>query len=283
MVKSPIINGLWIGDQLSALELLCIKSFLDHGHIFHLWTYQPISTPDWEGLIQQNANKILPEKYVFRYTHGNKFGHGKGSLAGFSDIFRYKLLWEKGGWWSDMDICCLKPLDFDAPYVFRSHDVLPVVGNLMKCPSNSPLMKYCFERASKEVTTDNRDWLKPIKILNEGVQKFNLASFIAPNISNPDRWEMVDYHRFFYGKKKKSIYIFHWMNEEWRAKNISKDVVVESSFLASLMKQHEVQVGFQERKIEVKLFYVYLRRHLVPLVPYPVRKFLKKIFFVNRY
>ena len=117
------INGLWIGDELSPLELLCIKSYLDNGHSFHLWSYQSFQLPSWPGLTAKDANEILPEKFVFRYKNGNAFGHGKGSLAGFSDIFRYKLLWEKGGWWTDMDITCLKPLDLDSEYVKSSQSI----------------------------------------------------------------------------------------------------------------------------------------------------------------
>ena len=37
-MKNKVIKSLWIGDQLSRLEQLCIKSFLYHGHEFHLYT-----------------------------------------------------------------------------------------------------------------------------------------------------------------------------------------------------------------------------------------------------
>jgi hypothetical protein len=104
---NKIVHGLWVGSELSALELLSIKSFLFHGHEFHLWLYESIQTPLPDGVIVQDANKILAKKHVFRYKNKSNFGHGKGSLAGFSDIFRYKLLYDKGGWWADMDITCL--------------------------------------------------------------------------------------------------------------------------------------------------------------------------------
>ena len=40
--SSSVIHGLWIGNKMSALELLTIHSFLQHGFQFHLWTYQQI-------------------------------------------------------------------------------------------------------------------------------------------------------------------------------------------------------------------------------------------------
>jgi len=35
----------------------------------------------------------------------------RGSLACFSDFFRYKLLAQEGGWWFDTDVVCLAPSD----------------------------------------------------------------------------------------------------------------------------------------------------------------------------
>ena len=35
-----IIQSLWIGGSLSNLEILSIKSFLQNGHTYHLYTYE---------------------------------------------------------------------------------------------------------------------------------------------------------------------------------------------------------------------------------------------------
>ena len=39
-----IIQGLWIGETLSTMEYLSIKSFLDNGHEYHLYTYGEVKT-----------------------------------------------------------------------------------------------------------------------------------------------------------------------------------------------------------------------------------------------
>jgi|ETNmetMinimDraft_26_1059896.scaffolds.fasta_scaffold323783_1 hypothetical protein len=42
-----IIQGLWIGERLRLNERLSIKSFLDHGHEYHLYAYDSIEgVPD---------------------------------------------------------------------------------------------------------------------------------------------------------------------------------------------------------------------------------------------
>lgn len=228
--ENKIVHGLWIGNRLSQLELLCLHSFLFHGHEFHLWTYQPLETALPAGVIREDANRIIPENEVFAYRNRNQFGHGKGSYAGFSDIFRYKLLLEKGGWWVDMDVLCLSPLDFEEPYIFRTHHDFPVVGNVMKCPAGSPLMKRCYERAVVEVDADNPDWNLPIRILNEGIASLNLTGFIR-GFSNQDSWRYIRTLLYRNPKLPEHWKVLHLVNEEWRRNRIDKEAIPRRSYM----------------------------------------------------
>lgn len=232
---NKIVNGLWIGEYLSNIELLTMRTFMEHGHTFRLWVYDTIKTPLPEGVEVMDANIIIPKEKVFRYKHTNHFGHGKGSVSGFSDIFRYKLLYDMGGWWMDMDIACIKPLDMEEPYVFRNHHSLPVVGNAMKCPKGSDLMLHCYQQASKEVTEENRDWHLPIQILNDQIAAHGLLDYVRPHISNNDRWD--DLKRFVLKKKAipENYYFIHWMNEEWRSRGLDKNHVKPWSTLGQMM------------------------------------------------
>lgn len=103
--KKYPVQGLWVGTQLSPIESYCIKSYIKQGHDFHLYGYNDFATLP-KGTILKDANSIIPENQIFRY----KSGPGKGSLAAFADLFRYHLLSEKGGWWTDMDFLCMNPL-----------------------------------------------------------------------------------------------------------------------------------------------------------------------------
>ncbi|HQI64611.1 MAG TPA: glycosyltransferase [Bacteroidales bacterium] len=236
---SSCVHALWIGNQLSPLEILTIESFLQCGHSFVLWTYDKIITPLTKQLIQRDAGLIISREQVFAYRNKNQFGHGKGSYAGFSDIFRYKVLYEYGGWWADMDITCLKPLDFKAPYVFRTHHDLKVVGNIMKCPPKSELMKRCYERAIVEVDADNRDWNKPIQILNDVIEELGLQQYIV-EMSNRDSWN--DVRKMIAGKKEipEEWFVIHWVNEEWRRNMINKNYTGRNSALNDLHKRYGV-------------------------------------------
>lgn len=234
-----IINGLWIGSALSSLELITIKSFIAHGHTFRLWVYEPIATPLPKEVVIADANEILPANRVFRYKYNNQFGHGKNSLAGFSDLFRYKLLYEKGGWWVDMDVTCLKPFDFEAEYVFRNHHKLQMVGNVMKCPQGSPLMLKCYEEASEQVNAENRDWMLPIKILNNNIIQLGLEKHIT-ELSNKDSW--YDIRNFFRRRIKlhNHWYALHWNNEELGRNTVNKAYHVENSLYGNLIKKYQI-------------------------------------------
>lgn len=275
---NKIVHGMWVGSTLSSLELLTLRSFTDRGHVFRLWTY---GRPDMilpSGVELMDAQLIIPAEQVFSYQKGNQFGHGKGSYAGFSDIFRYKLLYETGGWWVDMDMTCLRPLEFEAPYVFRPHDVLPVVGNLMKCPQGSPLMWDCYTEAVDAVDQYNTDWLKPIVILNENIEKHHLTSYIVPHLSNADRWEVVDFYRSYPAAIPEKYYVFHWMNEEWRSRGLDKGLCCQGAALDRLMEKHHIQVKHRPPHNHLQFALKWVLFFLIPLVPRPIRLVAKTAY-----
>ena len=85
---------------------------LEHQHEFHLYTYQPIENiPD--GTVVLDANEIMPESEVFKL---------KDHYLPFSDIWRYWLLYKKGGIWVDMDMVCVSDMIdiIDTPFIFSS-------------------------------------------------------------------------------------------------------------------------------------------------------------------
>jgi hypothetical protein len=128
------IQGLWIGPRLSALEQLSIRSFLAHGHPYHLYAYEKISGVP-AGVEIRNAEEILPSSLVFKVQDGYH--------AGFSDWFRWKLLLERGGWWADLDVVALRPFAFLGEYAFASEaqgqTAIPTSGVIL-APAGAPAL-----------------------------------------------------------------------------------------------------------------------------------------------
>lgn len=243
------VHSLWIGNQLSKMELLTINTFIAQGYKFHLWTYESLKNMLPEECVVCDANDIIPFERVFKYKYSSQFGTGKGSYAGFSDIFRYKLLYDKGGWWVDMDVTCLKPFDVAAPYFFRSHHDLSLVGNIMKAPKGSSFMLKCYEDAVREVDENNRDWHKPIEILVKNVFKFELQKYILSDVSNTDEWHKI--RPFVYSNKltvPSNWHFIHWCNEVWRTNSFDKNTPFYASFYGQLLMKYKLIPVLQKEK-----------------------------------
>jgi hypothetical protein len=237
-IKKQTVHSLWIGEnQLDAFQLLTLKSFSEMGAEFNLWTYDDIKIKNIKNVLVKNANEIIEKEKIFKYPSKMLLGFGQNSYVGFSELFRYKVLYELGGWWSDMDVVCLKPLEETTDeYWFRFHGILSVVGNIMKCPPKSELMRLCYDRAIKEVNSEQDDWHHAIRILCFYIEYLDLEKFIHKYECNLDRVEpvrkLLDDTSFRIPEDWKFI---HWMNSV-----IDKNYV-KNSVLDVLYKRHNIK------------------------------------------
>ncbi|HEB62197.1 MAG TPA: hypothetical protein ENI82_03500 [Bacteroidetes bacterium] len=262
--SNKTINSLWIGNELENLELLTLHSFIAHGHIFQLWTYSKDFKNLPKGVVLCDANKIIPQDKIFKYKYGGKKGLGKGSYAGFADIFRFKLLYEIGGWWVDMDVTCLKAFDFEEEYVFRNHDYFLCANNVMKCPPKSPFMKLCYEETDKLINEENRIWAKPSEILSNNLIKFGLTKYLKKNMINPDRWELVELYKNYSFKINSNFYAIHWMNEEWRRANTKKNEAKKNSLYEKMLINYGLDFKeTEESSKRFRFFYLIGRLNLI--------------------
>lgn len=264
MALSPdnkIVNGMWVGSHLSSLELLTLHSFVDHGHEFHLWLYEPVDSVLPESVKVRDANEIIPADKIFRKKNNDpKFQIGKGSIGSpFSDLFRYKLLYEKGGWWVDMDVTCLKPFNFDKPYFFRGHPLLSMIGNVIKVPARSELMKRVFQQVNDECNEDTLEWLLPNKILNKHIADLDLSGYINNNLSAKDWWEEVEVFIKTNKRFPQSWLFIHWMNEEWRSRKIDKEILFSETAIGSLCMKYGIHTKPypMKDKLFTKLLYAF--------------------------
>jgi len=112
------IQGLWVGERLTDLHRMCVESFLARGHGFALYTYGDVANLPI-GVTLRDASRLVPSSLIYQFD---------GSYAGFSDLFRNKLLHENGGWYVDLDIYCLRPFDVEAETVFSLARYAPAVS-----------------------------------------------------------------------------------------------------------------------------------------------------------
>lgn len=149
------IQTLWVGQSLTRLEHLCLSSFVyHHENSVDLYVYEPVqNVPD--GVRLCDANEIIPSDEVFTYFHG--------SYAGFADLFRWKLLYERGGYWIDTDMLCIRPFDFREELVFgkETDKYGKVYWNaavgVLKFPALHPVCSYMLHRCKNPHDVDSHD------------------------------------------------------------------------------------------------------------------------------
>ena len=218
MSGNDIVQGLWIGDSLSLMENISIKSFLANGHIYHLYVYDKVRNVP-EGCIIKDANEILPSSCIFQYEDGVH----KGSYAGFANLFRLKLLIEREGIWSDLDVICLKQFDFKDPYLFSSEfneNKNSVINNtIIKVPVSSPMMADCY-REAKNMNTKQLIWRQNgSDLIAKYINEYKMEQFIAsPNMFCPiNYWEWDKFIAIgFDYEMLKNSYAIHLWQEMWR-------------------------------------------------------------------
>lgn len=231
---NSVIQSLWIGSRLSTMERLSITSFLTNGHRFHLYAYDSIAGLP-AGVTIMDANQILPQSRVFRYS-------GSGSFAGFSNFFRYKLLLDRGGWWVDVDTICLRPFDFAEEYVFSSevHQGAEVIDSAaMKAPQGSEFAEYawgvCNAKDPKKLVWGETG----PRLVAEAVERCRLHQYVrsaATFCPIPFRkWESVlepDHLQEFAG----DVFAVHLWNEMWRDSGRDKDAAYPAGCLYERLK-----------------------------------------------
>ena len=180
------IQSFWSG-KITDMERLCIKSFLDNGHPFHLYCYGTLEGVP-EGTTIMDAGYLMPESEIKNFP----------TLQQFADYFRCRLLYDKGGWWMDMDTVCLRPFDFPQPYVFAKapSDRAIVYNGFVKVPAKSEVMLYCMQRIeamaaySREVADFQA--MGP-HLLTRAIYESKLADYVLPGDTfDPVHWDKLE-------------------------------------------------------------------------------------------
>ncbi len=229
-------QSLWIGSRLSVMEGLSIRSFLDHGYTFHLYAYQTVENVP-AGTIVLPGDQILPADQIFCYRKG----YGKGSFAAFSNLFRYRLLLERGGWWTDLDSVCMRPMDFDDEHVVgneRAPDgALQISAGLIKAPRGSRLLQYCWDSCQKVDLSQIRWGQIGPRLMTEAVHTVGIpVRVLEPEAFYPinywNIWELIEAQRV-----PPECYSIHLWNSRWRKERLDPDAVYSPACIYEQLKR----------------------------------------------
>jgi len=231
-------NMFWYGVRLAPLERACIKSFISHGHIVRVYTYNQPDLP--EGAIRMDARQILPENQLFIFEN---------SPSGFSNIFRYKLLLEQGGWWVDTDVVCLSSDIPECDYFWAEQVPGEINGAVLKFPAGDPRLEKLLEqsiRRSKHLQVWGQ--LGP-HLLTEVLSGENLPNHIGTTeMVYPIRFNEIHYLWLpeFYNTVEKrcanSTFLHLWQAMFSRIGINHKNPAPEGSYLSKLFNTYEIDI-----------------------------------------
>jgi hypothetical protein len=139
-------NAFWFGKPFNAFHWACIRSFTTCDHDYRLYVYDAMEVPD--GVTLMDAKEILPRKELFAIKNPVT---GSPDVGPFSDLFRYKLLLDRGGWYVDVDTICLADAYPDQIRAW-AHENEKVEGKIIVnaaqiCfPKGDPLARELYQR-----------------------------------------------------------------------------------------------------------------------------------------
>jgi len=219
------IKSLWIGSSLSRLQHACIKSWLNLGYEYHLYTYQEVENVP-EGTCLLDANTIISKDRLFVYNL--PLSQGGGSYAGFANLFRYKLLLD-GGTWVDTDLYCVRTLP-EEDYIFAYEDDHLVANCLVKAPSNSEFAARCFEVCNSKDSSKIVWGETGPHLVTSIIKELSLENHVRPRHEFfPILWTNIN--KFFEDREIGSYYTVHFWNEIWRRNKLDKNAIYESETL----------------------------------------------------
>ena len=171
-------NMFFHGQSLTLLEWICMQSFVEHGHRLQLHSYEPIEVPT--GVEVVDAGNTIPYDDFFIFDN---------SPSAFTNMFRYKLLLECGGWWVDTDVLCLTEDIPPCTYAWSYQDPEQINGAVLKFPQGDSVCKILLDK-SKERSTSLSAWgqLGPA-LLTEVLAEFHpRGHFGSPEKFYPTHW-----------------------------------------------------------------------------------------------
>ena len=136
----PVLNSLWVGEELSYVERLSLQSAMHHGHQFRVYSYAPDTLRGVpEGVEVRDASEVMPREKLISYAECDN------GVALGANLWRYYMLAKGLGFWCDLDLVFVRPLDFAQPYVLGWEYEGWINNAVMFAPSESLFVRDLFD------------------------------------------------------------------------------------------------------------------------------------------
>lgn len=262
-VKNEIISTLWIGEKLNELSEISMLSWLQNGYNIDLY-------------IDKSKEFVIPDSISNKYTDRVNLLDYKeitmpsnlpsNNILPFSDLWRYRMLFLKGGTWCDADMFLLKRLPNDEIIISSEHtqqlgaykSKLPYVANIgvLRFKKDDLLLGKVISKIEKRLAKKKiPKFCDNMRIFRDVLKKHNDKEHKYPiaDVFNycPTDWFQVKetYYNETYKTKwgvkpylndkilKGSIACHLWMNFTYNKHNIDFSKVHPNSLYSTLRKR----------------------------------------------
>ena len=242
-----VMQTFWHGDTIGPYQLLCLRSFADHGHQVEVFSYDDshLHLPGW--LERRNAAEILPRDKVVRPLDQGFAIHG--------NLFRYAILNQRGGWWIDPDVLLLRP-DLPADDVFfAGPDAFGLTSTgLLRFPKGHPAIKAGLAKALA-LHDAVAEWeMSGAALLTELIQQHGLDPYFhLRRPLGPVSWFEVPalfdpMQRDHLERLCQPEQVLHLHTDAWLRAGVPQRLAPpEGSLLDSLLQRHEYMPWFSDR------------------------------------
>jgi len=260
--ESDVIRTFWHGSDLGIYEELALASFVRLGHTVELFSYHPLRTIP--GVQHVDATAILPESEVFSY----QTGPGKGSFAAFSNLFRYKLLYERGGTWVDLDVLCLKHVsNWPSPCAGWEDETL-VNSAILRFPPKHSMTEELYHRARQLGRNISWGEAGPRLMTEIALRSREEIALVPREIFFPIHW--TDAWKLVSAKELPQClaattqsFCVHWWHEMLRHRDIRENILPPRG---SYLEQRAREILGEEylKQWPTEMWKSRLRRHVSP-------------------
>ncbi|WP_298878341.1 glycosyltransferase [uncultured Bradyrhizobium sp.] len=242
------IHCFWSNAPLSEMSRLSLQSMVRQGHPVKLYTFDNVAAMQARvppGVMVVDAASLVPAA-IYQHAVLNS------EIRYFSDIFRYAVLHEFGGWWLDTDIVLVKPLDFGREHVFSAQwsgveQGHVCVGDVMRAPKGSIHMANLYALSLQRLFSEKRveygavgPLLLSEYLLVAGDEELQ-ASILPPTTFNAIDWREVE---LFAAESRAGFELLsdprvtgvHLWGKMWAERGLRFDAVPEQSVAGYLKK-----------------------------------------------
>ena len=200
LIKNPpsdVLFSLWVQEDdeadLPTIQTLSLLSAVRQGYTIELYTNLRSLGEELDPYLNNNQIKILNPFSILKYNEDTK-------ILPYSDLFRYKVLYEKGGTWIDLDMILLDRLPNDEIIISSEHTFqsgaykskktyTPNVGILRFSKGNEFLKKVIDEI---ENNGNDANFTDNMKIFKKHLKKYYYYKVSNPNMFCPIPWWVVN-------------------------------------------------------------------------------------------